>query len=682
MNRSVLLLLLSLATSLRAQLPAFPGAEGAGAFTTGGRGGTVYRVTNTNSSGAGSFADAVSQPNRIVVFAVSGYIDLGGKTFKAICGNLTIAGQTAPGEGICFKAGAISVRSNNVILTHLHFRRGFIVDGDMGDSVASDPDTATSNIMFAHLSASWATDENLTMTKPNLSTIQYCIAEEGLDYTNANQTPMNHSEGSLWGTTATNGRVSLHHSLYAHNRLRNPRTTAFDNSVLADSPINDCRNNVIYDWKEYASHTGSQLVRLNFMNNYYKAGLSTFASVTNFIFSMDNNHGNKLFLEGNYFYDHPAATSNNWLAVTYENNITEAEVRTNVPFITPAVTTETALAAYTNVLENAGATLPARDSVDLRVVNDVIKGTGRVIDKETDLLTEQRWPDYRSLPAPLDTDADGMPDYWEKQFGLNTNSAADAMTITPSGYANIEHYLNNTDPPNGTTPIVFIAANVSRCKAGASLGEWWVTRNGSTNSALTVNYTVSGDAVASNHYVTLPGTLTIPAGVKKTKLFLNPSLVNTDKVVIVTLQTGNTNYFVGCPNASLVVIRAGTDTDGDGLPDDWETTYFGNPTNAIASADPDGDGFTNLQEYQAGTNPTNKLDCLKILSAKRVENDLNITFNSAAGRRYQLERIQNFFSGSWTPVVTNIGGDGTAVFVSDAGGGSASKQFYRLRLTP
>jgi hypothetical protein len=671
-----------LCPSIGAQIPAFPGAEGAGAEASGGRGGTVYRVTNLNSSGPGSFADAVSQPNRIIVFTTSGIIDLGGKTFKAIADNLTIAGQTAPGEGICFKAGAISVRSNNVILTHLRFRRGFIQDGDMGDSVAADPDVTTTNILFAHLSASWATDENMTMSKPNFSTVQYCIASEGLDYTNALQTPPNHSEGSLWGTTGTNGRVSMHHVLYAHNRLRNPRTTAFNNTVLADAPINDFRNSVIYDWKERASHTGNQLVRMNWINNYYKAGPSTFTSVTNAIFNMENNAGNKLHLDGNFLYGSAAKTSNNWQAVTYENGIIEANVRTNTPFIVTPVTTESAWEAYSNVLETAGATLPARDSVDLRIVNDVISGTGRVPDKETDLPPEQRWPDYRSLPAPLDTDADGMPDYWERQFGLNTNSPADNMTLTPSGYANIEHYLNNTHPTNGTTPIAFIYAAVSRCRAGASPGEWWVARSGNTNDALTVNYTVGGDAIAGSNYTTLPGSITIPAGATKTKLFLNPSIVTTDKVVVVTLQTGNSNYFVGGPISSLVVIRPAGDTDGDGLPDEWETNYFGSLTNANANIDSDGDSFTNLQEYQTGTNPTNALDRLKILSGNPVGNDIVVLFASAAGRRYSLESRDDLSGGTWTPAVTNIGGVAGATAVTDIGGATANGRFYRVRFTP
>ncbi|HMP84894.1 MAG TPA: hypothetical protein PKA41_19555, partial [Verrucomicrobiota bacterium] len=370
------------------------------------------------------------------------------------------------------------------------------------------------------------------------------------------------------------------------------------------------------------------------------------------------------------------------LAMAYNGGPTEPPMRVNTPFPFPPVTTHAATDAFDAVLDEAGATMPSRDVVDLRIVNEARHGTGRILATETNLPALEQWPDYRSLPTPLDTDADGIPDYWERQFGLNTNSAADNMTLTASGYANIEHYLNNTHPTNGTTPIVYIYAAVSRCKAGASLGEWWVARSGSTNAALTVNYTVSGDAIAGCNYTTLPGSITIPAGVKKTKLFLNPHVVNADKVVVVTLQTGNSNYFVGLPNSSLIVIRPATDTDGDGLPNDWETNYFGNITNANAHVDTDGDGFTNLHEYQAGTNPTNALDCLKILSATRTNSDLLIQFASAAGRRYSLERCEDFSGGLWTSTVTNIGGAPGQVTVTHINAAIAGGGFYRVRFTP
>lgn len=210
-------------------LPSFPGAEGAGACASGGRGGSVYRVINLNADGPGSLADAVSRPNRIVVFAVSGTIDLTRKNGKHSGAlqiaqpNITVAGQSAPGEGICIRGGSIHVAAGNVILRHLRVRRGYVASGSSGDSV--DIKGQFENVIVDHISTSWATDENLTLTNATNVTAQYCIAAEGLDYYNPEQSPFRHSEGSLFGSHTPGGHMTIHHTIYAHNRLRNPRTT-------------------------------------------------------------------------------------------------------------------------------------------------------------------------------------------------------------------------------------------------------------------------------------------------------------------------------------------------------------------------------------------------------------------------------------------------------------------------
>lgn len=528
--------------------PAFPGAEGAGAYATGGRGGTVYQVTNLDASGPGSLADAVSAPNRIIVFAVSGTIDLSsGKQGKAgkisiDSPNITIAGQTAPGEGICIRNGYIRVTAGNVIIRYLRVRRGFITKGNMGDSVDIKGDFQ--NVIVDHISASWATDENLTLTNANNVTAQYCIAAEGLDYYNPNQTPPRHSEGSLFGTKTPNGRMTIHHTLYAHNRLRNPRTTSFDGDGAP--PALDVRNNVIYDCKELTSHTGSQPVRLNLINNYYKDGPSTGiegADIKQVIFTFMNSGPNKMYANGNYVHGSPRRTENNWLAVNYRKGVrTESELRVDKPFETPYVTTESALEAYEAVLAGAGCTLPSRDAVDLRVVNDVRNGAGAVINYETDIPKGGRWQTYYSLPGPADTDGDGIPDYWEEQLGLAKNSAT---TIGFGGYANIEHYFNNTDPKGGPTPIVYVSATISRAyRQDASPGELRFTRTGSTDLPLVVQYTASGKGY---------GSVTIPAGSKLAKLSIKPQ---GDKLVVVTVGP-QPAYHIGCPRSALVAIEDG-----------------------------------------------------------------------------------------------------------------------------
>lgn len=592
-------LLLPVAGALAAEvIPAFPGAEGAGSFTTGGRGGDVVIVTNLNASGPGSLADAVSAPNRIVVFAVSGIIDLarngkGGHLIVAQPG-ITIAGQTAPGEGICLRGGALDIRAGNVMVRHLRSRRGYVSEGDMGDSLTvkpvaigekKDAGGRTSeefekirikkiergkqvkefadidNILIDHCSTSWATDENLTVTHSGHSTVSWSIAAEGLDYANPNQTPPRHSEGGLWGSAAPDGRATLHHVLYAHNRLRNPRTTGGDEVP----PVLTLYNNVVYNWSEYASHTGSQRVNVQWLANTYVPGPDTPAARRAIGFEFHGDPRARVFPQGNVFDGAPAATADNRLAVGYASKLSKltaaqkAAMIVSEPFAELPARVTSAADAFAAVLAGSGATLPARDSVDARIVANVRHRTGRVIDKESDLASADRWPDYRALPAPVDTDRDGLPDFWEKQFGLDPRDPADSKKISASGYANIEHYFNNTDPraadPATGANVVFIAGTVTRATAAVP-GEWRVARTGSTAAALKVRYSLGGDAVAGRDFSPLSGEITIPAGQESVALTLTalPS-AGDNRSVVVSLTIGAGGPLVGCPSQSLVVIR-------------------------------------------------------------------------------------------------------------------------------
>jgi hypothetical protein len=224
------------------------------------------------------------------------------------------------------------------------------------------------------------------------------------------------------------------------------------------------------------------------------------------------------------------------------------------PFAEVPEKMQSAQDAFATIIEEAGATLPARDAVDLRILNQARDGTGKVIEKETDLPEDQRWPDYRSLPAPTDSDHDGLPDFWEKQFGLNPNDASDSAKISAGGYANIEHYANNTDPTGKGGTIVSISADVSRASL-TQLGEWRITRSGDVTEPLTVHYKLSGDAKMGEDYAQLYGTTVIAAG-KRTKIItLDPRKTATDnRTVVMTLQGGD-GAVVGCPSQSLIVIR-------------------------------------------------------------------------------------------------------------------------------
>ncbi|MEO6742557.1 MAG: hypothetical protein ABIP20_20120 [Chthoniobacteraceae bacterium] len=582
---------------------AFPGAEGAGANASGGRGGAVVHVTNLNASGPGSFADAVSQPNRIVVFNVSGIIDLNvgksGKTKKDGKGgtieiaqpNITIAGQTAPGEGICVKGGVIQIAANNIILRHIRSRRGFVTEGTQGDAIEVKPTKSDEraaprgqsraafdkkakkkaergksvrrfsdldDIVIDHCSASWATDENLTVTHTGRATISYSIAAEGLDYTNPSQTPPNHSEGSLWGSSAPDGRSTMHHMLYAHNRLRNPRTTGG-----AEVPaVLTFYNSVVYDWSEYPTHTGSERVHLQWLNNFYKPGPSTPADIRSSAFQFHGDPLARLFASGNMIDGSPEGTKDNRLAVGWQpkkfkdaSDAEKAAMIVEKPWTAMPANLQSASEAYETVLMESGATLPARDAVDLRIVNSVRNGTGKVIQKETDFPENERWPDYRSLPPPKDSDGDGLPDFWEKQFGLNPNDATDSAQISDGGYANIEHWFNNTDPTGGSTPILFVSASVSRAGKGQN-GEWRVTRTGDTAQPLTVRYSIGGDAVGDKDFAQLAGSVTIPAGKTSAAISLSPlATANGNKTAVISITAEQPAYHVGCPSQSLIVIR-------------------------------------------------------------------------------------------------------------------------------
>lgn len=568
--------------------PAFPGAEGAGSMASGGRGGQVYIVTNTNRDGPGSLADAVSRPDRFVVFATSGIIDLSetrdgvarGSKLVISQPNITIAGQTAPGEGICIKGGALNVAASNIVIRHVRVRRGYISEGDSGDAIElnfKDPGYVkpkfegtgrdkvqelvaaggkfepVTDILFDHLSTSWATDENFTMSG-HIDRVhaQHCFIAEALDYSNPKQTPLNHAFGSLFGGAGTDSRVGIHHSIFANHRRRTPQCSTGDGS--GDPPVViDFRNNIVYNSIEAFSHTGGNPVRMNFVGNYYKMGPDSEAKLTGKWFTMrKGNDTSKLHAKGNYIHGSPDTTADNWKGVLFDNGIVfDPEMVVMKEYDVPAVTTHVAETAYSSNLQNAGATLPARDQVDTRVATQIRDGTGRVIGKETDLPESDRWPDYRSLPPAPDGDRDGLPDFWEKQFGLDPGNAKDAMRLGAGGFANIEHYVNSTDPRGGSGNVVYVSAHVSR--AGKSRpAELRVWRTGSMAGALTVPLSISGDAQAGIDYAEMPDSVTIPANEEFVSVSVIPlPSAREDRKVIISPAGG----LVGCPDRALAVIR-------------------------------------------------------------------------------------------------------------------------------
>jgi autotransporter-associated beta strand protein len=391
------------------QLRAFPEAEGFGAYATGGRGGTVYHVTTLNDSGAGSFRDAVSSGNRIVVFDVGGWIELASPV--SVQSNITIAGQTAPGQGIGLKNYGISFSNrDNVIARHLRVRQGPYVDSVGRDAVGA---TNASNVIFDHMSVSWGRDENFSITNSSDVTIQNSIIAEGL---------LNHSMGGLieW-----NEGISIHHSLYISNNDRNPKTKG----------ILDFVNNVVFDWGAFAYVAGDSagLSYGNVVNNYFIAGPSS-SELHDPISRGNRNYS--IYLDGNH-YDGNLNDQHDGLLFTPAD---VDDVLTYVPerFDYPLISTDSAERAYEKVLNNVGASL-SRDSVDARLVNGVVTRTGMLI---SDPAVVGGWGTLAGGAAPTDTDQDGMPDDWETDHGLNPANASDRNNLNLFGYTRIEEYLN------------------------------------------------------------------------------------------------------------------------------------------------------------------------------------------------------------------------------------------------
>jgi len=427
--------------TLQAQVPAFPGAEGSGRHATGGRGGEVYEVTNLNNSGTGSIVDAVSQSNRTVVFRVSGTIELGSVILQPKS-NITIAGQTAPGDGICLK-GRIQIKNSNIIIRYLRVRVDAGAANSSGDAIDIDKGTS---IMIDHISASYARDEGISCQETSDSvTVQWCLISEALTFEN-------HSYGSL--VRGDHGdQKSYHHNLYAHNNARLPRPGNYTN-YPADTLglFFDFRNNVVYNWKGstpgYNADTGA-VSHYNFVGNVYLPGPES--TVSGRAFKEEAYRSQAYFADNMY---NGIVPSDQWSLFTWGNKfyvngtvrITDYKARSQEIIMEP-VTTTSPEQAYIDVMAGAGCSFPKRDTIDNRIINDVVNHTGHSIDS-TSHQPEGGWPLLSSLPAPTDTDHDGMPDDYETAHGLNPTDAADRNLIAGNGYTQLENYLNGLPEQN------------------------------------------------------------------------------------------------------------------------------------------------------------------------------------------------------------------------------------------
>ena len=426
--------LLILIINSYAQQLAFPSAEGYGKYVTGGRGGVVYEVTNLNSSGAGSLGEAISASGaRTVIFKVSGTID-GDFTIKN--GNITIAGQTAPGEGIAIKGKLRFDNISNVIVRYIRVR-GEVNDDAFGGRY-------NDNIIIDHVSTSWSSDEIMSIYHGNNITIQWCMMTEACGGS--------HAFGGIWG----NNHSTYHHNLFAHNIDRNPR-------IASGAGYNDFRNNVIYNWQYESLHGGEmhqgtdsrfQFCSTNVVANYYKPGPGTQTQHKTRICSPKTRDGaadyGKWFVADNYLHGFPEVTADNWKGVipVWWNTIDpDLDAIPGLKLDSASnympINQQTAEEAYLSVLDYVGCSFPNRDTVDKRIIEEVRNGNFTYGNKG--YISHPNdvggWPVLAAGTPYTDSDHDGMCDDWETDNGLNPNDPEDRNEIGQGGYTNLEVFL-------------------------------------------------------------------------------------------------------------------------------------------------------------------------------------------------------------------------------------------------
>ena len=427
------------------QLPAFEGAQGGGMFTSGGRGGEVIYVTSLDDDGKkGSLRWAVKQSYaRTILFKVAGTIELI-KPLEIKIGNVTIAGQSAPGDGICIKNYPVKVEADNVVLRYLRFR--------MGDEKGVEDDALGGrfcrNVIIDHCSISWSTDECASFYGNVNFTMQWCLIAESLNQSVHSKGA--HGYGAIWGGK----NASFHHNLLVHHNSRNAR---FDHPDIykSVSPIDSFRgnvefvNNVVYNWKSHAAY-GGEGGSFNMVGNYYKPGPES--KKKDFMLEPYSEIATpgKFYLQDNIMEGNGAVNADNMKGVKFTDGLTPEQVLVKKPFdIVGGVVAQKAKCAFDTVLASAGAS-HVRDAVDARLVKEVKTGSYTfwgskggfkgLIDSQSDV---GGWPVLKGGEPALDTDGDGLPDDWELKHKLDPQNGQDAKLKHKSGYTWLEIYLDS-----------------------------------------------------------------------------------------------------------------------------------------------------------------------------------------------------------------------------------------------
>ena len=469
------------------QLPAFPGAEGFGRYTTGGRGGEVYHVTTLDDNETkGTLRHALMQEGkRTIVFDVAGTIFLK-KPLRIVNGDLTIAGQTAPGGGICIAGNQFSLNADNTIMRYVRVRVG----NEQGGGPDGIGGTDFHRMIIDHCSVSWSVDECCSVYGGEDFTVQWCIFSEPLRF-GGHQKGGSHGDGAIFG----GARASYHHNLLAHGESRMPRLGPRPGTQTREHV--DVRNNVIYNWAGAGCY-GFEGMAVNMVNNYYKPGPATPKNnrvgyriaapgirTTRYVTGKDGRPNawkpmehvwGRFYINGNVMEGNDDVTRDNWTHGVLEqidpktndglfNDSIAKAIQLSEPIDYGTITTHSANEAFHRVLEEAGCS-NVRDIIDRRIIQETLTGTATFhgsmsddsrsfpgfIDSQNDVIPAGEtspWPELKATKKELadrkDTDGDGIPDKWEKAHGLNAKEKTDGnlCTLSKEGYTNLEVYLNS-----------------------------------------------------------------------------------------------------------------------------------------------------------------------------------------------------------------------------------------------
>ena len=595
------LLLLIFAIPIAAQLPAFPGAEGHGRYTVGGRGGTVYRVTSLEDTNTpGTLRYAINQNGaRTIVFDVAGTIHLKSE-LRISRDYITIAGQTAPGQGICIADYGFVIAANQVIIRYVRFRPGnkSAIEEDKEPDGLGGMDKK--NIIIDHCSVSWSVDECLSVYGCENLTVQWSIISESLR--NSGHSKGAHGYGGNWG----GNKATYHHNLMAHHASRVPRLGP--RASTQENEYMDLRNNVFYNWAGNGCY-GGEGMKINIVNNYYKPGPATSNSQVRYRIAkigirtssyvatypsfkpMEHVWG-KYYVDGNVIEGNAEVTADNWTKGIYEQisnsdcdnlytSVTKDTIRLNSPLETDVITTHTAQEAFQQIMLYAGCSLD-RDIIDERIVRETKYGTATyrgsvnsnapgLIDIPQDVMPDgatSPWPELSDRgvdPTTLvDTDGDGIPDVWEVANGLNPNDASDGKTTTLSkqGYTNLEVYLNSlvediTNNQNGENSGSTDGDNEQSFNSyeyvtPSTLASKFDAAKSGTVLILSEGTYTDKISIPSNRMIKLKADDNVDAIINFTSEISGSSGENNGILIFedVTIDPSNVNYFISLSNAS------------------------------------------------------------------------------------------------------------------------------------